>query len=371
MVFVGGPRQVGKTTLAKTLASSFPSSSYLLWDNPRDRKSILKAEWPSQKSLVVLDELHKYLRWKAWIKGQYDKYLDHLRFIVTGSARLDVYRKGGDSLQGRYHYYRLHPFSLGEAQGSSLKQVPFKELVFHEAFRSKDLKDLFQFGGFPEPFFSQSEKEWRRWQKERQERVLREDVRDLEHIKDISLLHVLADLMTARVGSPLSLNALREDLEVSHKAVSHWVEVFEKLYFAFLIRPFAHKKTRSLKKEPKGYLWDWSLVDDEGARFENMIASHLLKLCHFLEDTEGYAMQLFYLRDRDKREVDFLVTCKNKPWFAVEAKLSDEAPSSALSYYRDRLEIPFVYQVTFQGKRDFQKEGIRVMPAETFLAALP
>ena len=202
------------------------------------------------------------------------------------------------------------------------------------------------------------------------ERFFREDVRDLENVREISLMQLLADLLPDRVGSILSLNALREDLEVSHRAISHWIDILERLYFSFRVRPFIARKTYSLKKAAKLYLWDWSLVADPAARFENIIASHLLKFCHFLEDTEGHAAELFYLRDIDKREVDFLVTIDRKPWFAVEVKLGDGKPSPHLRYFKERLKTPFSYQVVLHQERDFMEEGIRVLPAWKFLSSL-
>jgi predicted AAA+ superfamily ATPase len=182
-------------------------------------------------------------------------------------------------------------------------------------------------------------------------------------------MELLSDLLPARVGSPLSVNALREDLEVSHRAVSHWLDVLERLYFLFRVPPFATRRVRALHKPNKVYVWDWSLVDAPGPRFENLIASHLLKLCHWLEDVEGFPVRLHYLRDTAQREVDFLVTAKNNPWFAVEAKLDNGEPSPHLRYFGERLAIPHLYQVTLQGDRDQLRGGIRVVPAAKFLAA--
>lgn len=369
MVFLAGPRQVGKTTLAEQVADKFPHHLYLSWDDPKDRRRILKAEWPVESTVIVLDELHKYARWKSWIKGQYDKFKTTLHFIVTGSARLDVYRKGGDSLQGRYHHYRLHPFSVAELSGLKSVVVPGKAITLGDA-SEKTIQSLIQFGGFPEPILSQDERELRRWQKERMDRLLREDVRDLENVKDLSMLQILADMLPERVGSLLSLNNIREDLEVSFRAVSHWVDIFEKLYYVYRLYPFSSKRIRAIKKQPKLYMWDWAQVPDEGARFENLVASHLLKLCHFLEDTEGQRAELWYLRDADKREVDFLVTLSGKPWIAVEAKVGDEAVSSELLYFRDRLKIPHVYQVVLGATTDKMVNGVAVVPAHRFLAGL-
>lgn len=371
MVFVAGPRQVGKTTLARRILYEAGEGLYLSWDNRADRREIRAARWPGGGALVVLDELHKWRGWKGWLKGEFDQHRWRLRFLVTGSARLDVYRRGGDSLQGRYHHYRLHPFSLAEAEARAVAPpTPGGELAVPTRGRPELLATLFEFGGFPEPFLAQSSRTLRRWQKDRLERFFREDVRDLEPIRDLASIQLLAELLPERVGSPLSLNALREDLQVSHGALTHWMDVLERLYHVFRVRPFAGTQARTLTKIPKAYLWDTSLVSGRAARFENLVGLHLLKLCHYLEDAEGHAVALHYLRDRDGREVDFLVTFGRKPWLAVEVKLAETRVDPALVYFRERLKIPFAYQVTLEGTRDFVEKGVRVLPASRFLAAL-
>jgi hypothetical protein len=372
MVLLAGPRQVGKTTLARRVLRGHGSGLHLTWDNRGDRREIRAARWPGGSALVVLDELHKWRGWKGWLKGEFDKHRDRLRFLVTGSARLDLFRRGGDSLQGRYHHHRLHPFSYAEAAaGGAPRDVrPGRELEIPAKGDAALVEALLQFGGFPEPFLAQSPRTLRRWQKDRLDRFFREDVRDLEPIRDLSSFQLLADLLPDRVGSLLSLNALREDLEVSHRALTHWMEVLETMYHTFRVRPFAGPRSRVLTKMPKAYLWDPSLVPGRAARFENLVASHLLKLCHFLEDTEGHRVELRYVRDREGREVDFLVTAGRKPWLLVEAKLGETRVDPSLVLFRRRLGVPWAYQVTLAGERDFVEDGVRVVPARRFLAAL-
>lgn len=267
MVFLAGPRQVGKTTLARRVLELDGPGLYLNWDNREDRREIRTARWPAARALIVLDELHKWRQWKGWIKGEFDKHRDRLRFLVTRSARLDVYRRGGDSLQGRYHHYRLHPFSYAElaADGAQVPE-PGKELSLPRTGSQDTVAALLQYGGFPEPVLSQSPRALRRWQNERLERFFREDVRDLEAVRDLSSLQILADLLPERVASPLSLNALREDLEVSHRALTSWMEILDRLYYLFRVRPFASARVRSLRKTPKAYLWDASLVPERGCQ---------------------------------------------------------------------------------------------------------
>ena len=290
--------------------------------------------------------------------------------IVTGSARLDVVRRGGDSLQGRYHYYRLHPFSLAELVGSARVPGPFEEIRISSPAPRSEFEALLEFGGFPEPLFKQSDRFLRRWHNEKIERMFRDDIVSIEQVRDLGRMKLLSDLLPERVGSLFSTNAAREDLESGFKAVAHWFLVLESFYYHFRIRPYGHRWIRSIKKEPKIYLWDWSEVSDPAARFENMIAGHLLKLCHFLYDRDGLRAELFFLRDVDKKEVDFLVTVDNKPWFAVEAKLSDENVSSNLRYFLDKLKIPFAYQVIRKGGVYSLNRGVHVVSADRFLGGL-
>jgi predicted AAA+ superfamily ATPase len=351
IVLLSGPRQTGKTTLALSLLSPPTKSNpaYLNWDVGTDRSMIRKAELPPNAPLVVLDEIHKYKNWRELLKGLYDKRVPELSVLVTGSARLDHYRKGGDSLFGRHVSYRLHPFSLGELRGESA-----------------ELKTLLEFGGFPEPFIKQNALFSRLWRRSRNTLIVKEDLRDLERVHEISLIEALMELLPPRVGSPLSVKSLREDLDTSHHSVERWLKILENLYYCFRIPPFGSPHVRAVKKEQKLYLWDWSEITEQGTRFENLVACQLLKFIHLREDTEGYRMELRYLRDTDKREMDFVVLQEGKPLFAVEAKFNDENLSPALPYFAHRTTIPFIYQVHC-GKRDYQPQSrIRVCPFTVF-----
>ena len=355
MVFIGGPRQVGKTTLGLSFLDSSDENNpaYLNWDILQHRKMILKNQIPLQHKMLVFDEIHKYKRWRGLMKGLYDAHKSKgPSFLVTGSARLDHFSKGGDSLMGRYFYYRLHPFSLIE-----INKTP----------NSKDLEALLKFGGFPEPLFEQSEDHWKRWQNHRSQQVVYEDLRDLERVKEISLIALLLESLTDRVGSPLSINSLKEDLSVSHQSISRWISLLEALYMVFRIPPYGSPNIRAVKKEQKLYFWDWSQVDSGSFRFENLVASHLLKYCHYQYDTKGTHTELKYLRDTDKREVDFLVVQDKKPVFAVECKTNRTSLSPHLKYFQDRLRIPQCFQVHLSNK-DFgnDKNGGRSLPFVTF-----
>ena len=371
MVFVGGPRQVGKTTLCRNfVATRFRKYAYFNWDNRADRQAIMASSWPGDAQLLIFDEIHKYRQWKSLIKGEYDKLKDIYKFLVTGSARLDLYRRGSDSLQGRYHYYRLHPFTLAEIEGINNKVSIGKSLDISRKSYQDALDALDTFGGFPEPFIKQNRRVLRRWHNEKIERMFREDILDIQAVRDIANMKLLGDILPSKVGSLLSLNAIREDLEVSYRAASHWMDILESFYYHFRIYPFSAKKIRSLKKEPKLYLWDWSEIEDEAARFENLISSHLLKFVHFITDYEGYRAELYFLRDVDKHEVDFLVTIDSKPWFAVEAKLNDITLSSHLLYFKERLAIPYVYQVVKTAGIDRLEKGVRIISAGKLLSGM-
>lgn len=357
MVFLSGPRQVGKTTLALSLLGGDETHpGYFNWDSTVDRNKLIQQQFPANQSLIVLDEIHKYARWRNWLKGLYDKTKSKRRYLITGSARLDYYRRGGDALTGRYYAYRLHPLTLGEVDPK---------------FQAESAEPLLKLGGFPEPFYSGSEQLARRWRLTRLAQVLREDLRDLERVHEISLIQLLSERIPQVVGSPLSINSLREDLNVAHQTIQLWVNILERLYVLFRIPPFGAVKIRAVKKENKAYLWDWASVEQEGPRFENMVASHLLKYCHFIEDTEGYPMELRYIRDTDKREVDFVVLKNKKPLFAVECHVSETNISPSIPYFAERTSIPYFYQVHL-GKKDYEHATlpIRVLPFHTFVKTL-
>lgn len=352
MVFVSGPRQVGKTTVAKSLPGA--GKGYLNWDIAEHRERILRRELPAAK-LWVFDEIHKYRSWRNFLKGVYDGRRPEQQILVTGSARLDLYRHGGDSLQGRYHHLRLHPFSTAEL---GIEKV-------------SDFLHLLRLGGFPEPFLSGSEVEARRWSREYRERLVREEVVGLERLQDLGNLELLMLRLPELVAAPLSINNLREDLQVSHKTVASWLRVFERLYVIFRLAPFAAPRLRAVKKAQKHYHLDWSLVADDGARFENLVACHLLKWVHFLQDTQGRDVDLRYFRDTDARECDFVVTERNRPILMVECKWNDDEIAKGLRYLKARCASCEAWQVSATGKKNYvSPDGIRVAQAIALLRKL-
>lgn len=348
MIFIGGPRQVGKTTLAKTFLKS--NKQYFSWDDLEDRTLIKSHRLDSSLRTIVLDEVHKYTRWRMLLKGLYDKNKEKLSVLVTGSARLDTLRKGGDSLFGRYRYFRLHPLALHEID-TKLKR--------------STTEDLLRYGGFPEPFSKKSQRMYRLWKRERLSRVVYQDLRDLDLVKDLSKIELLVDLLPAKVGSPLSIKSLAEDLEVSPNTISNWIQVLEMIYYCYRILPYGTSKIRAVKKSNKLYLWDWAELSEKGYLFENFVASQLLYYCHFLEDINGFKMELRFIRDTDLREVDFVVLKDGKPIFAVECKHGDKKISPHLHYFKTRLPIPIFYQVHL-GQDEWDDGTILVRRFETF-----
>lgn len=351
MVFVAGPRQVGKTTMARGLAGA--GRGYLNWDVPGDRERILLGRMPDAP-LWVLDELHKYARWRNLLKGLWDGRDAGRRILVTGSARLDLYRRGGDSLQGRYHLLRMHPLSVAELGLES----------------EADLRSLLALGGFPEPWFGGSEEGARRWSREYRSRLVRDEVTDLERVSDLGTLELLALSLPQRVGSPLSLNSLREDLNVSHRTVARWVDILERLYALFRVPPFGAPRLRAIRKAQKHYHMDWTVVP-EPARFENLVASHLLKWVHLEQDAKGRDLELRYFRDVAGREVDFVVVEGRRPALFVECKTSASDPDPSLRYLRGRFPDTPAWQVHATGKADYvTPDRIRVAPALKLLTTL-
>lgn len=352
MVFVSGPRQVGKTTLALSLEGA--EEGYLNWDVAEHRERILKRELPVSK-LWVFDEVHKYRTWRNYLKGLYDGRLSGQRILVTGSARLDLYRYSGDSLQGRYHLLRLHPLSVAELGVET----------------ADDFAQLLRLGGFPEPFLSGSEVEARRWSREYRNLLVREELASLEQVRDLGNLELLMLRLPDLVGSPLSLNALREDLQVSHKTMASWVDILERLYAIFRLSPFGAPRIRAVKKAQKHYHLDWSLVKSDAERFENLTACALLKWVHHEQDTQGRDLELRYFRDTDGREVDFVVTEDRRPAILVECKWSDVRIDKSLRYLKARFPEAEAWQVAATGEKDFvDPDGIRVSPAVRFLSGL-
>lgn len=388
MVFLVGPRQVGKTTLAKSLLSNpIDGINYFNWDIAAHRKVLSTQIFTdkvdlsgSERRIIVFDEIHKFPRWKNAIKGLFDKYEPNSHWIITGSAALNVYRKGQDSLMGRSFTYHLCPFSVAEALGSApLKDNPLENLITCEISKPDDKTNkifelLLKFSGFPEPFLKENEAFLRRWRTSRLDRLINQDLAGTESLKNLPLVEQLMFLMPERVGSPLSLNSLREDLEVHFATIKHWVELLERVFYGFKIRPYGGHSARMLKKEAKWYLWDWTEITDEGFRFENLIAVHLMKYVYYVNDLGIDNLSLHFVRDKEKREVDFLICRRKKPFLLIECKLRDQTPSKSLIHFARVLKPKRSIQLTADAidPVTIRDKDIKVdiLPAASFLLHL-
>ena len=352
MVWLSGPRQVGKTTLARRVFGH--ENGYLNWDVAEDRERILRRQLPA-KQLWVLDEIHKFRGWRNYVKGLWDGRRSGQRILVTGSANLELYRFGGDSLQGRYHLLRLHPLSVAELDLS----------------KPAELLDLLTLGGFPEPYFSASEVEARRWSREYRNLIVREEMTSLERVMDLGRVEQMMLRLPDLVASPLSVNSLREDLQISYKVAEHWLQILERLHAIFRVPPFGAARIRAVKKERKHYHLDWTAVPENGPRFENLVACHLAKWVEFQQDVQGRDLELRYFRDIDGREVDFVLCEHSQPKLLVECKWGDDGIARGLSYLKARFTAVDAWQISATGKKDYvTPEGIRVAPALTFLRTL-
>ena len=375
IAFVTGPRQVGKTTLCKQILEKLKASdSYYNWDDQDFRLVWIQSpkNLIEKKDIVVFDEIHKDRKWKNKLKGLFDLYGSKVNFIVSGSARLDYYRKSGDSLQGRYFPYRLHPFTLGET--SSIKLPPQKNWLEHANTSDIAFDDLLNLGGFPEPLLGQSQNKATTWRNLYRERMVREDIRDLQNVRDLSMLDNLSLLLKTKIGSQLSYESLRKDLSVSFESILRWIDLYEAIYYCYRIRPYSNKIKNSIIKEPKLYLYDWSNLEEQGAKFENLIAGHLLKNVHLWTDGAMGDFKLYYLRDKQKREVDFFITNNNKPYLLLEVKSNQTALSPSLIHYNEILKPMFCLQLVREEKKErgasLLHPNIRVMHVNKFLSAL-
>ena len=386
MAFVAGPRQVGKTTLVRHLLErAGQADNYFNWDVESHRKAVLhdpEGFWTapsSARARIALDEIHKYPRWKRFLKGLYDAAGARTDILVTGSGRLDVYQRGGDSLLGRYGLYRLHPFTLGEMLAPDRAGARSPEELWRLAApgapppgSEQALAQIERLTGFPEPLFSGRESRLHRWRRARHPLVIREDLRDLTRIRDIGLVEALAALLPERVGSPLSLNALSEDLGVAFGSVRTWVEALGRLYYLFELRPYAGRLARTLRREAKVYLFDLTEISDPGARFENLVALHLLKLRDAWNDWGSGDYELHYVRDKEKREVDFLLTKSGRPYLLLETKLAAREVSPSLLYFRERLTPAYTVQLSREEPRGGAGAvpGVLRLGAAGFLSAI-
>lgn len=379
MAFVAGPRQVGKTTVCRALASP---GAYFNWDDSDHRRAISLGpaeiakrvgadQLRPEKPVVVFDELHRYGRWKGFLKGLFDTWGESMRIVVTGSSRLDVYRRGGDSLMGRYMLYHMHPLTVAELVDARPGDGPIRKPVAIDDARYERLRLR---GGYPEPFVQDDDRFSVRWQALRAQQLVREDVRDLTGIRELDQLEVLVRLLSERSGTALSYSNLAAEVQVSVDTMRRWISTLCTLHHGFLVRPWHKNVGRSLRKEPKWYVSDWAAVGDPGARAETFVAGHMKRAVETWTDRGLGNYELHYLRDKEQREVDFIVIRDRQPWFLAEAKSSVERLSPALAYFQGQTKAPHAFQVTltmdYVDADCFNERRPVVVPARTFLSQL-
>jgi len=356
MVIITGPRQVGKTYLCKQILSEFKNPQYLNYDSVDDLKIIAGRSWPINSGLLAFDEIHKMKGWKLYLKGMYDTKPPGQSILVTGSSRLDTFRQSGESLAGRYFHYRLNPITVKEA--GDLRPYDALEL-------------LNKLGGFPEPFLSGSEEEAARWRRQYYTDIVREDILEFSRIQEIRTIRLLLEMLRERVGSPLSFASIAGDLQVSPNTVRKYIHILESLYIVFLVRPFHANIARAVLKEPKVYFYDSGYVKgDDGIRLENTCAFSLLKHVQFLQDTKGSDVDLFYIRTKDGREVDFALASEKRLEYIIEVKQFDENISPALKFFYKKAAPARALQLVHNIIRERHEDGIDVVSAGTWLAGL-
>ncbi|MBU0970231.1 MAG: ATP-binding protein [Proteobacteria bacterium] len=392
MIFLAGPRQAGKTTLAESISRSFTNSLYFNWDIPEQRTRLI--ENPAffeaverrdfSAPLIILDEIHKYKDWKNYLKGMYDQFHDTYKFLVSGSGRLDIYQKGGDSLAGRYFLFHLWPFTLAELGRRNRTIEDFlRDPLFIDAPADEELKITWErlstMSGFPEPFLANRPATYRRWSSGYAQQLIREDIRDLTNIKSINDIETLYHLLPSRVGSPLSIPSLARDLKVAYNSIQNWLSVFERFFLTFTISPWSAKISRAIQKERKIYLWDAPRIKDPAARFENMAAIELYRAITAWNDVGHGSFTLHFIKNKEQQEVDFLIANENAPILLIEAKISDAQPSAALKKFQGMLQVPAVQITAGSGSggadsfRLFSNNSnpLLVAPASLWLSGLP
>ncbi|MBW1793496.1 MAG: ATP-binding protein [Deltaproteobacteria bacterium] len=340
MRFITGPRQVGKTTLARQKLHEEKSEQlYYLWDLRNIRQRYKENELfftadamdPAKKLWVCFDEIHKMPKWKNILKAAFDETSDRYQFIVTGSAKLNIVRRAGDSLAGRYFTFHLMPLTLDEVYRDRSVQVDvpefaqeFIDLALDGAPAPQELLvQLLEYSGFPEPFLQQLRAFHNKWARDYLETVIREDIGALTRIVDREYIFDLYNLLPEMVGSPVSQSSLASHLQISPATVKNYLRRLEDFYLAFSVRPYSKNIKRSLLKAGKYYLYDWSRINNKGARFENYVACELNARLTLWGDVTGDDFSLFYIRNKQKQETDFLVVRNGAPWLLVESKLAD------------------------------------------------
>lgn len=356
MVFIVGPRQVGKTWLAKKVMKEYKNPVYLNYDNADHREIIKKQSWLPDVDLIVFDEIHKMPKWKNYLKGVYDTKSDSIHILVTGSARMDAFKKVGDSLAGRFYIHHLFPFTVAELEGSNLKNVA---------------RLLMERSGFPEPLLASGNEDANRWRNLYTESLLGTDVLEFQDIDKVNAIRLIYQSLKSKVGSPISYSNIARDIGISSATVKKYIEILEAIYVIFIIKPYTNKISRSVLKEPKVYFFDYVVIDDIGAKFENFVALSLYKHIKLKNDLHGTSYSLGFLKTKEKKEVDFAISdSQNNLLEIIEAKVSDENVSKTLEYFLERYKVSGT-QVVYNLKTErISKNGAQIKNAEKYLEKL-
>ncbi len=386
MVFISGPRQAGKTTFTQILAENFNNSLYFNWDILDEKRKLIENPFfyeevhrkDKSMPLIIFDELHKYSNWKNYLKSVYDRDKGKYKFIVSGSGRLDMYQKGGDSLAGRYFIFHLWPFTLAELAGNNL---PFEQFISNpievrlcQNKTQPAWNRLSRFSGFPDPYLNKTDQFYRIWSNTYRKQLLREDIRDLIFVRNIENMEILFSLLPSKIGSPLSMASLARDIHVSFDSVRKWIKIFENFFMVFRISPWSKKISRAITKEKKLYLFDYAGIESQAAKFENMVAMELLRAISNWNDLGLGDFSLHYLRNREKEEVDFLLSNNHNPFLLVEAKLSADQATKSLLKFQKILNVPAVQLVNKSGICKLVSNNnlkIMIISADHWLSLLP
>lgn len=387
MIFLAGPRQSGKTTLSKIISRSFTNSLYFNWDIPDHRLRFLGnpaffetvTRKDSSRPLIILDEIHKYKDWKNYLKGLYDQFHDRYQFLISGSGRLNIFQKGGDSLAGRYFLFHLWPLTIAELGGGKGDLKDFLERPIEVTMeRSPELSEiwtkLFNLSGFPEPYLSGRETTYRRWSNTYAQQLIREDIRELTDIKSIKEMETLYLLLPSKVGSPLSITSLAEDLRVAYNSIQNWLSIFERFFLIFSLSPWTGRIARAIQKERKIYLWDSPRIKAPTLRFENLVALELWRAVTSWNDLGWGDFSLHFIKNKEQQEVDFLLARDNEPFLLIEAKFADAHPSKSLKNFQKALGVPAIQLVNKVEGFQLLSNGphpILIAPACQWLSRLP
>ncbi len=359
MVILTGPRQVGKTTVSQQLVTELPGSQYLNFDVAAHRSVIQAQSWRQSATLLVLDEIHKMPDWKVWLKGVVDGRAPGQQILVTGSARMDTFRQSGDSLSGRYFRLHMHPLTVREWATQTATPAPLA------------LTHLLERGGFPEPALAANPPDAQRWRNDYFAGLVREDILEFSRLHEVNAMRMFAEMLRSRVGSPLSLASLSRDLNVAPSTLSKYLEILEALFIVFVVRPWHHNIARATVKAPKVFFYDTGLViGDDGVRFENLVACHLLKLAQWQQDTQGIEANLHYIRTKDEAEVDFALSQGTALTHLIECKLSDTKPHRALARFAEQWPTADAVQLVRECKTESDSGRIQIRDAATWLGAL-